>query len=96
MTYVVKMSAALSSMLILCADGMPMCICCCIVFRHIDPILVAMLLALVESVRMCFCSLFVSYSFRHKVSDVECFLCSSYCALLLILFLNCCSSWLRC
>ena len=68
MTYFVNMSAMLSKVPILCTDSMPLCTNCCMkrYFKSMcfaffdDPILVAMLLPLVESVWIRICSLFVS------------------------------------
>ena len=66
--YFVNMSAMLSRVPILCTDSMPLCTSCCMnrYFRSMcfaffdDPILVAMLFPLVESVWIRICSLLVS------------------------------------
>ena len=68
MTYFVNMSAMLSKVPILCTVRVPLCTSCCMkrYFKSMcfaffdDPILVAMLLPLVESVWILICNLLVS------------------------------------
>ena len=77
------MSAMLSKVPILCTDSMPLCTSCCMkrYFKSMcfaffeDPILVAMLLPLVESVWILICSLLVSI-----VSIRKFLMCNSSCA----------------
>ena len=83
MTYFANMSAMLSKVPILCTDSMPLCTNCCMkrYFKSMcfaffeDPILVAMLLPLVESVWILICSLLVSL-----VSIRKFLMCSASCA----------------
>ena len=83
MTYFVNMSAMLSKVRILCTDSMPLCTSCCMkrYFKSMcfaffdDPILVAMLFPLVESVCIRICSLFV------RIVSIRKFrMCSASCA----------------
>ena len=83
MTYLVNMSAMLSKVPILCTDSMPLCTNCCMkrYFKSMcfaffdDPILVAMLFPLVESVWIRICNLLFSIVSIRKLR-----MCSASCA----------------